>query len=605
MRLGILSLTVAALVASVNAQSQCEENLGDIFVTTFPKDNWPTISNIMVKGRDDGVNFFVGGNYVCKAGAEIEGASVTLGNFHVKGAGLSNIGTVGVGSQIVPYDNQDSFIVGGDLILDRAVDYMFAAQGNARIGGVIRGSGTLRMTGGILEEGATIDLAYYNGIFSELKEKSDYWASLPANGVVEDDIYGLLFKAGDTADIQVFSLPTNRVNFPWGSWITFDSSLENKVMIINVHANNAGVVNMKNMAQFHDPFGGEGKSFKASMTANILWNLHDATVVNFGGATSGLGEFVGNVLIPTPGARAEMTFPGMSGRFIINGDLTQNKAGSEFHNYPFDPDYPLPLPPSCEGTPSPTPEPTPNPTPSPTPNPTPSPTPNPTPSPTPNPTPSPTPNQPGPTPGVSGDPHFKTWSGERYDFHGICDLVLLSNPKFRDDLGMDIHVRTKQTEQWSYVSSAVIRIGSETFEVSGSKHGNSFWMNGIKGDQWEEGTVISGYSITYKKTHSNQNEYVIDLGNKERIIFKTWKDFVRVDISGAEADDFGESLGLMGSYPDGKRIGRDAVTVTNDWYAFGMEWQVRSDQTLFHTIEGPQHPAKCEVPTKSTLRRRL
>jgi hypothetical protein len=66
---------------------------------------------------------------------------------------------------------------------------------------------------------------------------------------------------------------------------------------------------------------------------------------------------------------------------------------------------------------------------------------------------------------VMGDPHFKTWSGETYDFHGICDLMLLHNPEFHDGLGMDIIVRSKQMKQFSFISTAVIRIGSETFEV--------------------------------------------------------------------------------------------------------------------------------------------
>jgi hypothetical protein len=44
---------------------------------------------------------------------------------------------------------------------------------------------------------------------------------------------------------------------------------------------------------------------------------------------------------------------------------------------------------------------------------------------------------------VQGDPHFKTFGGEMYDFHGECDLVLLHNPEFNNNLGMDIHIRTK------------------------------------------------------------------------------------------------------------------------------------------------------------------
>merc|ERR1712232_1440220 len=58
--------------------------------------------------------------------------------------------------------------------------------------------------------------------------------------------------------------------------------------------------------------------------------------------------------------------------------------------------------------------------------------------------------------GAKGDPHFKLWDGKAYDFHGICDLVLLHNPEFNNGLGMDIHIRTKKMKHWSYIKTAVI-----------------------------------------------------------------------------------------------------------------------------------------------------
>jgi len=216
--------------------------------------------------------------------------------------------------------------------------------------------------------------------------------------------------------------------------------------------------------------------------------------------------------------------------------------------------------------------------------------------------------------GANGDPHFKTWSGERYDFHGICDLILLSNPNFNDNLGMDIYIRSKKTKQWSYISTAVIRIGVDTFEVSGRKDGDTYWVNGIEGDVegddtlWDERTNIAGYPIKYQRVHSIQREYVINLGeSNEKIIFKTWKDFVRVDVVNPRDEDFTGSMGLIGSYPDGTIVGRfNPLSSMKDRNAFGQEWQVlSSDPKLFHSVEGPQYPARCVLPTKSSLRRRL
>ena len=62
--------------------------------------------------------------------------------------------------------------------------------------------------------------------------------------------------------------------------------------------------------------------------------------------------------------------------------------------------------------------------------------------------PAPAPATPAAVSGTKGDPHFVTFAGEQYDFHGGCDLVLLSNPGFSNGLGMDIHVRTVIKTWW-------------------------------------------------------------------------------------------------------------------------------------------------------------
>merc|ERR1711972_856892 len=168
---------------------------------------------------------------------------------------------------------------------------------------------------------------------------------------------------------------------------------------------------------------------------------------------------------------------------------------------------------------------------------------------------------------------------------------------------MDIHLRAKKTKQWSYISTAVVSIGGDTFEVSGNKDGNTELLNmvEVKKSEWDQNLVkIGRFPISYIKHHTNQRGYVIDLGKKESIHIKTWKDMVRVDIIvNNESNTFGGSLGLMGSYPEGIMLGRDGKTVISDFNKFGQEWQVSSyEPKIFHVIEGPHHPSKCDVPTK-------
>merc|ERR1711862_478410 len=91
----------------------------------------------------------------------------------------------------------------------------------------------------------------------------------------------------------------------------------------------------------------------------------------------------------------------------------------------------------------------------------------------------------------------------------------------------------------------------------------------------------------------------------QRIIMKTYKEMVGVEIVGATENEFGSSLGLMGTFKEGLKLGRDRVLI-EDNMQFGQEWQVQaSEPMLFHDVEGPQAPVRCEIPQATTLRRRL
>jgi len=227
-------------------------------------------------------------------------------------------------------------------------------------------------------------------------------------------------------------------------------------------------------------------------------------------------------------------------------------------------------------------------------------------------------NRPSPpptiTPSVQGDPHFKTWAGESYDFHGVCDLVLLRNNKFENGLGMDIHTRTSKMRSWSYVSVAAVRVGEDILEVMGGAKENNFWINGVLGEEMisnnnDENTLIatiSGYPIYFHQVNNKQRTFVIDLGEEEKIVIGTWNSFVRIQFENAKSEHFKGSVGLMGSFSEGIRLARDNITVLEDFNVFGQEWQVlQSERKLFHTIEGPQHPTKCAIPSSSEMRRIL
>merc|ERR1712238_599140 len=97
-----------------------------------------------------------------------------------------------------------------------------------------------------------------------------------------------------------------------------------------------------------------------------------------------------------------------------------------------------------------------------------------------------------------------TWSGGRFDFHGICDLVLVSIRNFCNSLGLDVHIRTKRTKNWSFISALVIRIGKNVLEING-KDGGMYMLNG----EVQEGNnniklMFSGYPLFVTKKNKKQ-----------------------------------------------------------------------------------------------------
>jgi hypothetical protein len=88
---------------------------------------------------------------------------------------------------------------------------------------------------------------------------------------------------------------------------------------------------------------------------------------------------------------------------------------------------------------------------------------------------------------------------------------------------------------------------------------------------------------------------------------ETYNDFVRVTIrlNGQGDVHFEGAVGLMGGFPTGEKIARDGKTIMSDTNAFGQEWQVRvNEPKLFHSVEGPQFPEMCQMPTSEERRGR-
>jgi hypothetical protein len=208
--------------------------------------------------------------------------------------------------------------------------------------------------------------------------------------------------------------------------------------------------------------------------------------------------------------------------------------------------------------------------------------------------------------GVNGDPHFSTWKGEHFEYHGKCDLELVSDPTFANGKGLDVHIRTEIVRTWSYVKNAAVRIGEDILEVEGGADENRYWFNRV---YQGELTTLGGFPVAYNKASSKQHQFTIDLGNGDELGIRTYKDFVRVDLRPSQ-ELYGNSVGLLGEFNSGKKLSRDRVNTVEDINEFGQEWQVLADgPKLFHDMAGPQLPfQQCILPSElhaEEKRRRL
>jgi hypothetical protein len=205
----------------------------------------------------------------------------------------------------------------------------------------------------------------------------------------------------------------------------------------------------------------------------------------------------------------------------------------------------------------------------------------------------------------SGDPHFKTWTGDKYDYHGECDLVLVDHPEFANGKGMKVHIRTSRVKYFSYISNIAVQIGDDVLEFNNDV--DNFLINGKRVEKQEKWvtTYLGGFHV---RRDPKAISLRFDEVHKAKIDFiQRQNGFPAVVVDGGTSEIFKGSLGLLGDWETGKRLARDGKTEMNepDATGFALEWQVRdTEPMLFATARFPQYPTTCTPPAK-TLTNRL
>lgn len=121
-------------------------------------------------------------------------------------------------------------------------------------------------------------------------------------------------------------------------------------------------------------------------------------------------------------------------------------------------------------------------------------------------------------------------------------------------------------------------------------------------------STVAGFPMDLRVISQKQTVFrFVNLAPGVAMSFETYNDFVRVTVrsNGPGEIHFQRAVGLMGSYPTGEKMARDGKTIMSDTTAFGQEWQVRvNEPKLFHSVEGPQFPETCQMPTSEECRGR-
>ncbi|MGW2542159.1 choice-of-anchor A family protein, partial [Kitasatospora sp. NPDC001574] len=297
-----------------------------------------SINNGPFAGRDNGINVFVGGDFlVTGRAAEAEGRVVVLNNFsQAKEVGVSsiyNVGIAGVGSRVPPPDGADFLTTGGGVTV-------VPGQTLVAEGGVVRHAGpvTGTVTGTLVTDPNAVQP--YSGLRDQLTSASDCYARVGGTprtptGTAVNEGGQTLFTGDGSSALQVFNVDFN---------LTGPTGGQQGIVFANIPTGATILVNVLGATRALNTFSGGINDTDDPLNAyrdHLLWNFPDASVVSLGGT----GQFQGSFLIGEQASVTTVTLAGVNGRFFTAGTLNHTSlatggGGQEFHAWPFNGDLP-------------------------------------------------------------------------------------------------------------------------------------------------------------------------------------------------------------------------------------------------------------------------
>ncbi|MEU9701936.1 choice-of-anchor A family protein [Streptomyces sp. NPDC047981] len=318
--------------------------LGPCVPGTCPPGPYPQIGSGTIQYRDNGINVFVGDDFLVRgSAAEAEGRVVVLDDFdmnkNAQAGGNYNIGEAGVGSRVPPAAGTDWMTTGGDITV-AANQQVLAEAGRVRHAGTV--TGTVRST--LVQDAAAT--APFTALRDQLTTASRCYARVDGNprtptGTAVNEGEQTRFTGDGSSALQVFNVDFDMTKADGG---------QQGVVFARIPANATVLVNITGPRFTLNTYSGGIADATDPLNAyreRLLWNIPDATTVNL----TGTGQFQGSFLVGEQSSATTVTLPGVNGRFFTTGSLTHTSAasgggGQEFHAYPFNGDLP-----DCGNTP--------------------------------------------------------------------------------------------------------------------------------------------------------------------------------------------------------------------------------------------------------------
>jgi choice-of-anchor A domain-containing protein len=286
---------------------------------------------------DNNVTLWAAGDVLLN-NAEVEGLIVVERDLTIDRSpgGLYNVGWVGVGSQILPNENEPMLIVGGDLDLSSAnTTAVQIGKSPDRVGQY--------MVGGAISDPGKFDVGtpvpydltgtYAEDFDATVAAADATFKAAAATGSLTQNGSVLEFSGDGVSLLQVFDVPGASLGVP-----NVQVSLDNIPAEASVVFRIAGAAPVTVHHSLTYKLNGVDVPWdtaaSGSFAAHTLWHFTEATDITIGESGGYDGQFLGSVFAPVAGSSVE-TNESINGRVYVNGDLSMLGSGRELHNYPF------------------------------------------------------------------------------------------------------------------------------------------------------------------------------------------------------------------------------------------------------------------------------